>query len=51
MSQNVPSADRIATLDWLRLVAALAVVAFHYLFRGAAADGLRLDSIFAVATR
>lgn len=39
MSQNVPPADRIATLDWLRLVAALAVVAFHYLFRGAAADG------------
>nr|WP_295467341.1 acyltransferase [Mesorhizobium sp.] len=43
MSQNVSPADRIATLDWLRLVAALAVVAFHYLFRGAAADGL-LDS-------
>ena len=39
MSQNAPHPDRIATLDWLRLVAALAVVAFHYLFRGAAADG------------
>lgn len=33
------SLDRIATLDLLRLVAAVAVVAFHYLFRGAAADG------------
>lgn len=39
MSQNAPHPDRIATLDWLRLVAALAVVGFHYLFRGAAADG------------
>lgn len=29
---------RIATLDLLRLFAALAVVLFHYLFRGAAAD-------------
>jgi peptidoglycan/LPS O-acetylase OafA/YrhL len=29
----------IATLDLLRLVAALAVVAFHYLFRGAAGEG------------
>lgn len=29
---------RIATLDLLRLIAALAVVLFHYLFRGAAAD-------------
>jgi len=33
------SLDRIATLDLLRLAAALAVVVFHYLFRGAAADG------------
>ncbi|MBN9071162.1 MAG: acyltransferase [Rhizobiales bacterium] len=33
------SIDRIASLDLLRLVAALAVVLFHYLFRGAAADG------------
>jgi peptidoglycan/LPS O-acetylase OafA/YrhL len=32
-------ADRIATLDWLRLFAALAVVAFHYLFRGEAGGG------------
>lgn len=39
MSQNAPSTDRIASLDWLRLVAALSVVGFHYLFRGAAADG------------
>lgn len=39
MSRNVSPTDRIATLDWLRLVAALAVVAFHYLFRGAAAGG------------
>jgi len=39
MSQNAPLADRIATLDYLRLLAALSVVAFHYLFRGAAADG------------
>ncbi len=31
---------RMASLDLLRLVAALAVVGFHYLFRGAAADGL-----------
>jgi peptidoglycan/LPS O-acetylase OafA/YrhL len=39
MSQNAPLADRNAPLDYLRLVAALAVVGFHYLFRGAAADG------------
>lgn len=39
MSRNVSPANRIATLDWLRLIAALAVVAFHYLFRGAAAGG------------
>lgn len=31
--------DRIATLDLLRLFSALAVVVFHFLFRGAAADG------------
>ena len=31
--------EHIATLDLLRLFAALAVVAFHYLYRGAAADG------------
>lgn len=39
MSQNAPHSDRIATLDYLRLLAALAVVAFHYLFRGAAGGG------------
>lgn len=39
MSQNAPHSDRIATLDYLRLFAALAVVAFHYLFRGAAGGG------------
>lgn len=33
------SQDRLATLDLLRFAAALAVLAFHYLFRGAAADG------------
>ncbi len=31
--------NRIATLDLLRLFSALAVVVFHYFFRGAAADG------------
>lgn len=31
--------DHIAALDLLRLFAALGVVAFHYLYRGAAADG------------
>lgn len=31
--------DHIATLDLLRLAAALAVVFFHYFFRGAAAEG------------
>ncbi|MES0196613.1 acyltransferase [Mesorhizobium sp. M0011] len=31
--------DYIATLDLLRLAAALAVVFFHYFFRGAAAEG------------
>lgn len=30
---------RMASLDLLRLVAALSVLAFHYLFRGAAPDG------------
>ena len=37
MGKNVDF-GRIATLDLLRLFAALAVVLFHYLFRGAAAD-------------
>ncbi|TPN57446.1 MULTISPECIES: acyltransferase [unclassified Mesorhizobium] len=32
--------DYIATLDLLRLAAALAVVLFHYFFRGAAAEGV-----------
>lgn len=40
MSRTDPNAGRIATLDLLRLVAALAVVAYHYLFRGAAGDPL-----------
>lgn len=31
--------QHLATLDLLRLVAALAVLVFHFLFRGAAADG------------
>lgn len=34
-----PSQDRLGSLDLLRLLAALSVVLFHYLFRGAAADG------------
>lgn len=38
--QKPAPATRIATLDVLRLIAALAVVCFHYLFRGEiAADG------------
>lgn len=36
MSRIAPPSDRLATLDLLRLVAALAVVAFHFLFRGTA---------------
>ena len=40
MPRPDPNAGRIATLDLLRLVAALAVVAYHYLFRGAAGDPL-----------
>lgn len=42
--------DRIATLDLLRLVAALAVVGFHYFFRGAAADGYLNVAYPSVAT-
>ena len=34
--RTTPAANRLATLDLLRVIAALAVVAFHYLFRGAA---------------
>jgi len=33
-----PSHGRVEMLDLLRLVAVLAVVVFHYAFRGAAAD-------------
>jgi len=36
MQRNRGNSDRLASLDLLRVVAALAVVAFHYLFRGAA---------------
>ncbi|MER9139662.1 acyltransferase [Mesorhizobium sp. M0830] len=36
--------DYIATLDLLRLAAALAVVLFHYFFRGAAAEGFLAES-------
>jgi peptidoglycan/LPS O-acetylase OafA/YrhL len=39
---------RMASLDLLRLVAALAVVGFHYLFRGAAPDGF-LDAGYPAA--
>ena len=42
--------DRITTLDLLRLVAALAVVGFHYFFRGAAADGYLNVAYPSVAT-
>lgn len=38
MSQNAPRLERNATLDLLRLLAALGVVGFHYLFRGAAGE-------------
>ena len=38
--RTTPAANRLATLDLLRVFAALAVVAFHYLFRGA--DGTPL---------
>ncbi|MGX5847849.1 acyltransferase family protein [Mesorhizobium sp. PL10] len=41
--------DYIATLDLLRLAAALAVVFFHYFFRGAAADGALAEGYPAVA--
>lgn len=48
MSNNVDF-GRIATLDLLRLFAALAVVLFHYLFRGAAADDFLTSGYPAVA--
>lgn len=38
MQRTGGNSDRLASLDLLRVVAALAVVAFHYLFRGAAGD-------------
>jgi len=41
--------DYIATLDLLRLAAALAVVFFHYFFRGAAAEGALADGYPSVA--
>lgn len=36
--RTAAKSDRFATLDLLRLVAALAVIGFHYLYRGAAGD-------------
>lgn len=38
MQRNGGTNDRLASLDILRVVAALAVVAFHFLFRGAAGE-------------
>lgn len=38
MSENRPAIKRVATLDLLRLASAMAVVLFHYLYRGAAGD-------------
>jgi len=50
MSGQAPSAsNHVATLDLLRLVAAVAVVLFHYFFRGAAADGYLVDGYPEVA--
>ena len=37
--------DRVPALDLLRLLAALAVVVFHYAYRGAAADGFTKVSL------
>jgi len=37
--------DRVPALDLLRLIAALAVVVFHYAYRGAAADGFTKVSL------
>lgn len=39
LARDGGTSRRMASLDLLRLVAALAVVSFHYLFRGATADG------------
>src|SRR5688500_5224874 len=44
-----PAKVRIEALDVLRLFAALAVVLFHYAFRGAAADDLTRVSLPALA--
>lgn len=41
--------DHVATLDLLRLAAALAVVFFHYFFRGAAAEGALTEGYPAAA--
>lgn len=38
MQRSAGTTERLASLDLLRVVAALAVVAFHYLFRGAAGE-------------
>jgi peptidoglycan/LPS O-acetylase OafA/YrhL len=40
MQRTVGNSDRLASLDLLRVVAAMAVVAFHYLFRGASGDAM-----------
>ena len=40
MNTKLGRQDYIATLDLLRLAAALAVVFFHYFFRGSAAGGV-----------
>lgn len=45
MQHSRANTERLASLDLLRVVAALAVVAFHYLFRGAAGDRM-LDVIY-----
>ncbi len=49
MEPNPARQDYIATLDLLRLAAALSVVVFHYFFRGAAAEGALAQGYPAVA--